>query len=77
MSYFGRMLRYLWIPIALAAGLMACGGEEPAESTPDFRSSNATAAASTGPDGERIYKTGRQSGERLEPELGGRGKGEN
>ena len=51
------MLRYLWIPLALAAGLLACGGEEPAESTPNFRSGNATAAASSGPDGERIYKT--------------------
>ena len=53
------MLRYLWIPTLLAAGLMACGGDEPAESTPDFRSSNSqsTAAADSGPNGEQIYKT--------------------
>ena len=51
------MLRYLWIPLALAAALAACGGDEPAESTPDFRSSSAAATADSGPDGERIFKT--------------------
>lgn len=53
------MLRYLWIPVIAAGALMACGGDEPAESEPDFRSSSSetVAAADSGPDGERIFKT--------------------
>ena len=51
------MLRYLWIPCIALATLIACGGEgADAESGSDTKKST-VAAAATGPDGARIYKT--------------------
>ncbi len=49
------MLKYLWLPSLLVAGLLACGGGGEAEN-PNF-AKKTTATASTGPDGARIFKT--------------------
>ena len=48
------MLRYLWIPCVCCAFLLACGGES--DGNPNFANANST-SASSGPNGERIYKT--------------------
>ena len=50
------MLRYLWLPCVIAAGLLACGGGEEPEN-PNFATNPHTAAKADGPDGARIYKT--------------------
>lgn len=50
------MLKHLWIPGLALAALFACGGEDTEAKTGDT-TGDAVAAASTGPDGARIYKT--------------------
>ena len=51
------MLRYLWIPCVALATLLACGGEGADAEGASATGSPAVAAAATGPDGARIYKT--------------------
>ena len=50
------MLRYLWMPCVALATLFACGGDAEAEAG-GGGSDEVVAAAATGPDGSRIYKT--------------------
>ena len=50
------MLKYLWIPCVALATLFACGGDAEADGG-EAKADNTVAAASTGPDGARIYKT--------------------
>ena len=54
---FTGMLRYLWIPCIALAGLFACGGGDEASAGDSAAADKTVAAASTGPDGARIYKT--------------------
>ena len=52
------MRKYLWIPCVALATLFACGGGDADEADAgETKADNAVAAASTGPDGARIYKT--------------------
>ena len=51
------MLRYLWIPCVALATLIACGGDGDGADGATAQDTPAVAAAATGPDGARIYKT--------------------
>ena len=51
------MLKYLWVPCIALATLFACGGDATEADAGGAKADNTVAAASTGPDGARIYKT--------------------